>query len=50
MSDDGTIKFQLEPGIYQVDLQYQWTPALIAGGLLSILGIIILIVFGFVLT
>ena len=49
MSDDGTIKFQLEPGVYQVDLRYQWTPAFIAGGILSILSIIVLILFGFFL-
>ena len=50
MSDDGTIKFQLEPGVYQVDLRYQWTPAFIAGGILSILSIIVLTLFGFFLS
>lgn len=45
MADDGTMKFQLEPGIYQVNLRYQWTPAFIAGGILSILSIIVLIIF-----
>ncbi|MEA5533420.1 6-pyruvoyl-tetrahydropterin synthase-related protein [Crocosphaera sp. XPORK-15E] len=47
MADDGTIKFQLEPGVYQVHLRYQRTPAFILGGILSILSIILLIIFGF---
>ncbi|BCL39415.1 hypothetical protein NSMS1_58620 [Nostoc sp. MS1] len=42
MSDDGTIKFTLEPGLYEVVLRYQWTPAFIAGVIISILSVFLL--------
>jgi hypothetical protein len=43
MSDDGTMQFQLEPGIYAVELNYQWTSAFKSGILLSIVSIFALI-------
>ncbi len=46
MFDDGTINFKLEPGVYDVELRYQWTPALIGGVILSIFSIIILFLVG----
>ncbi|MEA5533138.1 6-pyruvoyl-tetrahydropterin synthase-related protein [Crocosphaera sp. XPORK-15E] len=46
MSDDGTMEFKLEPGFYEVELRYQWTPALIGGAILSILSVIVLFLLG----
>jgi uncharacterized membrane protein len=43
MSNDGTMQFQLEPGIYAVELNYQWTSAFKSGILLSIVSIFALI-------
>ena len=43
MSEDGTIKLNLEKGIYQVELIYQWTQAFRIGVILSIFSLGILI-------
>ncbi|OKH22034.1 hypothetical protein NIES593_13955 [Hydrococcus rivularis NIES-593] len=37
MANDGTMELKLEPGSHEVELRYQWTPAFIAGMILSFL-------------
>ncbi|AFY76870.1 6-pyruvoyl-tetrahydropterin synthase related domain [Pleurocapsa sp. PCC 7327] len=37
MANDGTMELKLEPGSHEVELGYQWTPAFIAGMILSFL-------------
>lgn len=46
MADDGTMELKLEPGSYEVELRYQWTPAFIAGIILSILSVVALFLLG----
>ncbi len=43
--DDGTIKFNLEPGTYTVELRYQWTRAFTIGVVLSVVSLVMLILF-----
>ena len=45
MSGDGTMELKLEPGLYTVELRYQWTQAFILGGVLSALSIVTLSLF-----
>jgi hypothetical protein len=45
MSSDGTMELKLEPGIYMVELDYQWTQAFILGGVLSVLSLVALSLF-----
>lgn len=42
MADDGTLKIDLPPGLHQLKLRYQWTPAFQIGIALSIFSLIIL--------
>lgn len=44
-ADDGTMLLQLEPGLHEVILRYQWTPAFTAGVILSLLSLGVLIYF-----
>jgi uncharacterized membrane protein len=47
LADDGTMIFQLPTGNYNVELNYQWTPAFLSGTIISILSIMLLILFCF---
>ena len=47
MSEDGTIEINLQKGIHQVELIYQWTSAFKVGVILSILSFLFLIIYWF---
>ncbi|MGB3694744.1 MAG: hypothetical protein WA999_18690, partial [Spirulinaceae cyanobacterium] len=48
VSDDGTIKFELQAGSYQAKLVYGWTRALILGTIVSSLSLILLVIWVYI--
>jgi uncharacterized membrane protein len=42
-AEDGTIQLTLQPGTYTIRLRYQWTPAFLAGIILSLLSLAVLV-------
>lgn len=48
-AQDGTIAFNLQPGEYNIKLQYQKTQAFMSGILISLIGLALIIIFSFII-